>query len=102
MTKIGRNDPCWCGSGKKYKKCHLPHDSQVLAHQRPQEPSGIHNENRRDLSPEYDVCLSFAGEDREYVSQVAEHLDLHEVRVFYDAYERAQLWGKDLYQHLDA
>jgi hypothetical protein len=21
--KIGRNDPCWCGSGKKYKKCHL-------------------------------------------------------------------------------
>ena len=21
-TKIGRNDPCWCGSGKKYKKCH--------------------------------------------------------------------------------
>ena len=20
--KIGRNDPCWCGSGKKYKKCH--------------------------------------------------------------------------------
>ncbi len=23
MTKIGRNDPCWCGNGKKYKKCHL-------------------------------------------------------------------------------
>ncbi len=22
-AKIGRNDPCWCGSGKKYKKCHL-------------------------------------------------------------------------------
>ncbi|HJH15504.1 MAG TPA: SEC-C domain-containing protein, partial [Bilophila wadsworthia] len=21
--KIGRNDLCWCGSGKKYKKCHL-------------------------------------------------------------------------------
>jgi SEC-C motif len=20
---VGRNDPCWCGSGKKYKKCHL-------------------------------------------------------------------------------
>ncbi|MEN3312815.1 MAG: preprotein translocase subunit SecA, partial [Actinomycetota bacterium] len=19
---IGRNDPCWCGSGKKFKKCH--------------------------------------------------------------------------------
>ncbi len=23
---IGRNEPCWCGSGKKYKKCHLPSD----------------------------------------------------------------------------
>ena len=21
-SKIGRNDPCWCGSGKKYKRCH--------------------------------------------------------------------------------
>lgn len=21
-NKLGRNDPCWCGSGKKYKKCH--------------------------------------------------------------------------------
>lgn len=23
-SKLGRNDPCWCGSGKKYKKCHFP------------------------------------------------------------------------------
>lgn len=23
-TKMGRNDPCWCGSGKKWKKCHYP------------------------------------------------------------------------------
>ncbi len=23
-TKLGRNDPCWCGSGKKWKKCHYP------------------------------------------------------------------------------
>ena len=22
LKKIGRNDPCWCGSGKKYKRCH--------------------------------------------------------------------------------
>ncbi len=26
MSKIGRNDPCWCGSGTKYKKCHLSSD----------------------------------------------------------------------------
>ncbi len=25
--KLGRNDPCWCGSGKKYKKCHLGKDN---------------------------------------------------------------------------
>jgi preprotein translocase subunit SecA len=24
--KVGRNDPCWCGSGKKYKNCHLRED----------------------------------------------------------------------------
>ena len=24
--KVGRNDPCWCGSGKKYKKCHYQQD----------------------------------------------------------------------------
>ncbi|MCL4366944.1 preprotein translocase subunit SecA [Patescibacteria group bacterium] len=24
QKKPGRNDPCWCGSGKKYKKCHWP------------------------------------------------------------------------------
>jgi uncharacterized protein YecA (UPF0149 family) len=25
--KLGRNDPCWCRSGKKYKACHLPQES---------------------------------------------------------------------------
>ena len=24
---IGRNDPCWCGSGKKWKSCHYPNES---------------------------------------------------------------------------
>jgi uncharacterized protein YecA (UPF0149 family) len=26
--KLGRNDPCWCGSGKKYKRCHLQADEK--------------------------------------------------------------------------
>jgi hypothetical protein len=26
--KIGRNEPCHCGSGKKYKHCHLSSDEQ--------------------------------------------------------------------------
>jgi len=29
--KPERNDPCWCGSGKKYKKCHLPEDDRKTA-----------------------------------------------------------------------
>ncbi|WP_150099577.1 SEC-C domain-containing protein [Enterobacter sp. 638] len=28
MERIGRNDACWCGSEKKYKKCHLGRDKQ--------------------------------------------------------------------------
>ena len=27
--KIGRNDPCWCGSGQKYKKCHEAFDNKL-------------------------------------------------------------------------
>ena len=29
MDKPGRNDPCWCGSGKKYKKCHIDFDEKI-------------------------------------------------------------------------
>ena len=27
-----RNDPCWCGSGKKYKKCHMPIEEKIKLH----------------------------------------------------------------------
>lgn len=29
MATPGRNDECWCGSGKKYKKCHLANDERM-------------------------------------------------------------------------
>lgn len=29
MEKPSRNDPCWCGSGKKYKKCHIDFDEKI-------------------------------------------------------------------------
>ena len=30
--KIGRNDPCWCGSGKKYKTCHESFDEKIMSY----------------------------------------------------------------------
>jgi len=50
---------------------------------------------------EYDVALSFAGEDRAYVEKVAKYLKENGIKVFYDDYEKTELWGKDLYVHLD-
>src|SRR4051794_14133025 len=51
-------------------------------------------------SAQYDVALSFAGEDRDVAEALATRLRDAGVRVFYDRYEQATLWGKDLYQHL--
>ena len=51
---------------------------------------------------EYDVALSFAGEDRRYVEPLANFLKEGGNSVFYDEFERAELWGKDLYQHLSS
>jgi len=50
--------------------------------------------------PDFEVALSFAGEDRSYVEAVASYLKGRGVRVFYDAYEKVDLWGKNLYEHL--
>jgi len=49
----------------------------------------------------YDVCLSFAGEQRSYVELVAGALKSSGLRVFYDLDEKVELWGKDLPEHLD-
>lgn len=52
------------------------------------------------MTREFDVALSFAGEDRAYVEMVAEQLIARGITVFYDKYEEADLWGKDLFVHL--
>ena len=44
---------------------------------------------------DYQVALSFAGEQRDYVEEVARHLAARSIAVFYDGFEAAQLWGKD-------
>jgi TIR domain len=50
---------------------------------------------------DYDVALSFAGEDRPYVHDIAERLHNHGVRVFYDQFAIADTWGAELTELLD-
>lgn len=50
--------------------------------------------------PIFDVAISFAGEDRPVAEKLAASLVLAGLNVFYDEYEQANLWGKDLYAHL--
>lgn len=50
---------------------------------------------------DYDVALSFAGEDRDYVDKVAQVLKEKGIKVFYDKFEEVNLWGKDLGVHFD-
>jgi hypothetical protein len=56
------------------------------------------NDNNNEF--EYDVALSFAGEDRTVVEKFAKLLKAKNIEVFYDEYEAANLWGRDLVAHL--
>lgn len=51
---------------------------------------------------EYEVALSFAGEQRDYVKKVSEALTKLNVRHFYDYNEQVNIWGKNLTQYLDS
>src|ERR1700738_4360196 len=33
MKRPNRNDLCWCGSGKKYKKCHIELDNKIYQYE---------------------------------------------------------------------
>jgi hypothetical protein len=48
------------------------------------------------MSYEYEVALSFAGEDRVFAEAVAKGLRKAEVEVFYDNFYAEELWGEDL------
>ena len=47
----------------------------------------------------YDVALSYAGEDRAYVQEVATLLRAQGISVFYDGFEEVDMWGKNLADH---
>lgn len=48
----------------------------------------------------YDVVISFAGEDRTYAAMIAKGLVAKGLKVFYDDFERPVLWGHNLYEYL--
>jgi hypothetical protein len=50
--------------------------------------------------PNYDLAISFAGEDRQIARSIADKLVKLDYSVFYDEYEKVNLWGKNLYDHL--
>jgi len=49
----------------------------------------------------YEVVLSFAGDNRDYVEGVADYLRLKDVKVFYDKFEEVKMWGKDLLEQFN-
>lgn len=61
--------------------------------------SALSCDNQSMATYRYDVCLSFASEDRTYVELVAAALRDSGASVFYDKYEATNLWGKNLYEH---
>lgn len=67
MSKIGRNDPCYCGSGKKYKNCHLRADQEAEREARALKQAAWFV--RRDL-------LSFAQDER-FAVEFAQALPLY-------------------------
>lgn len=65
-------------------------------------PFGGREETHRNVTStqtefEFDVALSFAGEDRDKAELLADALRKRRVRIFYDRYEQHNLWGRDLF-----
>ena len=59
-----------------------------------------HNLTGQKEKSQYEVALSFAGEQREYVEDVARALQSRGIAVFYDDFESIRLWGKHLVEEL--
>lgn len=56
----------------------------------------------RPTEAEYHVAISYASEDREIVWPYVQELVKRKLRVFYEGFDQSDLWGRDLYDTLDA
>jgi hypothetical protein len=50
---------------------------------------------------EFDVAVSFAGEDREFVEEIVNQIKATGLRVFYDSDYSSDMWGEELTEYLD-
>ena len=55
--------------------------------------------HKKESKFEYDIAISFAGENRDIAKHLAEKLRAKEVRVFYDEFYKSKLWGKELTEY---
>ncbi|MBS9768269.1 MAG: TIR domain-containing protein [Flavobacteriaceae bacterium] len=49
---------------------------------------------------EFDLAISFAGENRDIAKNISDSLKKRGYNIFYDEYEKSKMWGKDLYEYL--
>ena len=59
-------------------------------------------ETSKTNNEKYDIAISFAGEDRKLAEQIASKLKEKNVTVFYDDFEKADMWGKNLYDYFSS
>jgi hypothetical protein len=85
MSKVGRNEPCPCGSGKKYKKCCEPRDQELSREQ-----------SRRAATESFAAIARALAEDMELASALhaGEHQDDRDDAV-YELSDRVDALVKD-------
>lgn len=95
---------------RRWREEELRHIQRVEAARRAAQAEAVAPPTTRPFEPrerrapgeyDYDVCLTFAGEERSYVEMVADLLKERGLRVFYDRDAKGKLWGKDLVEHFD-
>jgi len=99
------------GSGQEYNAlrghipCHVCEGLGIIERPQIKKPTSSKNDytkrNKISNTQNYDIAVSFAGEDRGIVEKYVSYLRNQNVMVFYDTHEKADLWGEDLFEKLD-
>lgn len=79
MNKIGRNEKCYCGSGKKYKNCCINKDSNNLITHEPMLPLSNYpfshvNANITELEQDECFCITIHGVKHYLHANTTQHL----------------------------